>query len=561
MKANTIRLQSPQNTASYSPKRSGVHSALRTGATVAGGVGLAYGGLKLGRAAGEIRGVVARLAPALERTAGNAVAVSETVRSPLKALRQKLGFSVGRSKSGARKQSLEFAHGATVAADRYRKQIYEQEQDRATSNYTKSALAGAAAGALLRRGKLTRGSAAAAGGLVGVAAQAGIRSATAGTKDAFGDRSHGAKKAEKLPWKVGGLVAAGLAYRKLGGKVGFSSLGKRVREFAVAENMSAGAMDKVRKVLSSPKAKLAFLHGAALTGGIGIADAVTSGATAKPGDAVAATGEGLGRGLLYGGVLAAAEPALVGAGKKLLRRAFSARLRAIEFGGIQQGRTEQGRFIQPLSVESGLPAVHGQTIRAALNKGRDIQRAGARAGSLVKDASDALTGREKLDVRGRPRKREWEKSWFKNTMQTAAVGAGLLAHAHVMRTNPAYRASVAKLVRKSKGTANSLVPDLFPMSAKRREVRFDSAAEDAGWDVRDPRGKSARVFAPGSAVRQRREKYWHEKVDNIRRIAVGGALVATAVGAGAGYKIGRRTLTASRLVTKPSNIIPMVKAG
>ena len=99
------------------------------------------------------------------------------------------------------------------------------------------------------------------------------------------------------------------------------------------------------------------------------------------------------------------------------------------------------------------------------------------------------------------------------------------------------------------------------MAAKRRAVHFDAAAGDAGWDVRDPRGKSARVFAPGSVQRQRREKYWHEKVDNIRRIAVGSALVAAAAGAGAGYTIGRRIVKTTRAVAKPSNIIPMVKAG
>ena len=57
---------------------------------------------------------------------------------------------------------------------------------------------------------------------------------------------------------------------------------------------------------------------------------------------------------------------------------------------------------------------------------------------------------------------------------------------------------------------------------------FDAWAEANGWDVRDPRGKSARVFAPGSRPRVRREKEWHEKKDNrdlLWKIATGGAAI------------------------------------
>lgn len=60
-------------------------------------------------------------------------------------------------------------------------------------------------------------------------------------------------------------------------------------------------------------------------------------------------------------------------------------------------------------------------------------------------------------------------------------------------------------------------------------THFDRIAAEAGWDVRDPRGKSARVFAPGSRKRVRRQKKWHEEIDNerkLRNIGTGAALVA-----------------------------------
>jgi len=63
---------------------------------------------------------------------------------------------------------------------------------------------------------------------------------------------------------------------------------------------------------------------------------------------------------------------------------------------------------------------------------------------------------------------------------------------------------------------------------KIRPTQFEYAdALDKGWDLRDARGRSARVYAPGSRKRVRREKNWDEKTDNIRlvrNIAIAGAL-------------------------------------
>jgi hypothetical protein len=69
---------------------------------------------------------------------------------------------------------------------------------------------------------------------------------------------------------------------------------------------------------------------------------------------------------------------------------------------------------------------------------------------------------------------------------------------------------------------------------------FDEMAADAGWDVRDPRGRSARVFAPGSRQRYRRPKEWHERKENRDKLAAAAVLAAGVGGLALGTKLGRR---------------------
>lgn len=52
----------------------------------------------------------------------------------------------------------------------------------------------------------------------------------------------------------------------------------------------------------------------------------------------------------------------------------------------------------------------------------------------------------------------------------------------------------------------------------------------AGWDVRDARGRSARVFAPGAGQRDRRPKAWHEKVENERKLWGAASVAGTLTG-------------------------------
>ena len=81
-----------------------------------------------------------------------------------------------------------------------------------------------------------------------------------------------------------------------------------------------------------------------------------------------------------------------------------------------------------------------------------------------------------------------------------------------------------------------------------RAIMFDMQSEDRGWDLRDARGRSARVYAPGSRRRERRQKDWSEKTDNIR--AVRNAAIGAAVLGAAGTGVLGRKLYIARQETK-----------
>lgn len=67
--------------------------------------------------------------------------------------------------------------------------------------------------------------------------------------------------------------------------------------------------------------------------------------------------------------------------------------------------------------------------------------------------------------------------------------------------------------------------------------------------MRDPRGKSARVFAPGSRKRERRPKEWHEKAENERKLWKAGVVAAGLAGLAGGAAVARN------LPKAPANVI------
>ena len=61
-----------------------------------------------------------------------------------------------------------------------------------------------------------------------------------------------------------------------------------------------------------------------------------------------------------------------------------------------------------------------------------------------------------------------------------------------------------------------------------------------GWDLRDARGKSARVFAPGAKKRMRRPAEWHEKKDNQKKLIAGAGVAAALLAGGGGFMLGKQ---------------------
>ncbi|NDG71154.1 MAG: hypothetical protein EBY32_07585 [Proteobacteria bacterium] len=201
--------------------------------------------------------------------------------------------------------------------------------------------------------------------------------------------------------------------------------------------------------------------------------------------------------------------------------------------------------------------------REAKNKRVTVQR----GGRLSRDLVDELRGAPRQrDASGRIKKREWEKSWFHNKateIGMTAAGLGGLATVRYANNNPdtkigkAYTNTQASLRATKDGLSEiggNILKGITKVTAKRafsaklRKLReLDAIAEYEGWDIRDPRGRSARVFAPGSRRRERRPKEWHEKTENERKLWKAG--IAAGVLGGVGL-----TLVGQRLVSGKSLI-------
>ena len=226
-----------------------------------------------------------------------------------------------------------------------------------------------------------------------------------------------------------------------------------------------------------------------------------------------------------------------------------------------------------------------QLVNAMHNKARGIRVNVQRGAGLAGDTSAVLQGKEReRDASGRVKKREWEKAWFRNALTTAGLTATGLAGAAAWRygrMNPGtgfgkFVANTERGVRKTKddiksglgrimGAADEVTgPAKFIrklLSAKLKLREFDLFASAAGWDTRDPRGRSVRVYAPGSRPRNRREKYWHEKTENQRKLMIAAGVGAAAIGGLGGvaaYRLAKgKSLVPSFMLKKPQ---PQVQA-
>lgn len=284
---------------------------------------------------------------------------------------------------------------------------------------------------------------------------------------------------------------------------------------------------------------------------------------------------------------------------KLARAHLRARLREIQLGGDQQVVDETRRYTNPLLVAAGLRKgyrfvldpntgkplreyfrdtggrtrwrarveavapheVGAQGVRAAYRIAGKARKGVDRASGLVSDLGDVVSGRPRQrDAAGRLKKREWEKTWFKNTAKnTAIAGAVMGGTAWLGSKRPSAmkaRGIVGRGVREAIPRINKVFPDLVPgrmqqrwgFSAKaagsERAIRLESDEyyDPGQWEIRDARGRSARVFRPGSRRRERREKRWHERVGNQRLMAGLAVAVGTAAGAAGGYHVRGRQM-------------------
>ena len=368
-------------------------------------------------------------------------------------------------------------------------------------------------------------------------------------------------------------------------------------------------------------------------------------------------------------------------GGVLKKKVFSTAASSVyHFGGKEQLKdVSTNQYANPLKTAAGyqksyykkdtegrpivadVPVMHAQVVRAAVNKAGTIRKVVNRGGSLAKDSVAVLRGKPReVDASGRKKKREWEKSWFRKGVESAAIGGGLLIGARHIKKNPGGK--VDRGFRKGseyvKRKVNSVMPDTFDMSARfstpasrliefkggwgdkvihrvgydgqvhvrpekekggkavakrnagrytglvggaavgalrgrkgmgmkqgaliggvgglitgsvvdnfrknnqsRRVLNkefstpassvfhFDDTAYDAGWDVRDPRGRSARVFAPGAGKRERRDKRWYEKAENERKLWKG-AVAAAAVAGLAGGRAMRKGKALGKTASK-----------
>ena len=514
-----------------------------------------------------------------------------------------------------------------VARDRYTKQTWEHDKVGADSNYTKAALSGAAIGALVRK-KIPLGKAAAVGAGAGILAQAIVRHVTGRTKDQFGDRSHTAKRVDQAVPLAGEVGAAVIGYRKLS-KL---KLPKMPVHFSAIETGSA--LEKLNAKLGTVDWGRVGRSAAVGAGALGAAGALSGAAVPNKGESrvrsatEGAVGDGIFGGALYGISEPLLKKSLLKQGEALLSArngrviSFNLRTREVLFriplrgdGGGQvplhhsehEARTTSGTF-EPYeqSYYKGNKDRTGKTVgwghagfvKAQLRQAVKIQRVTRRGAAIGSDLMGAARGEAKVDARGRPLKREWQKAWAKNAAGAAVAVAGIAVAKHTLKRNPAMRADLGRawaglkgeavtprnpVLKKVVGVRNaamdkvsdltsgragkkvgsawrkatdwdkhfeSTAPALVSLSAKLNLIGFDLQTDIAGWDLRDARGRSARVYAPGARARDRREKKWHERTDNIRRIAVASAVGAGAMGLAGGVMIGRSNPKIIRSVVK-----------
>lgn len=459
-----------------------------------------------------------------------------------------IGWAVERERRARRERSLKPIQFDTripgrtaVAGDRYRKRIHETDQDRAESSYLRTALTGAALSALIRKKTgLTIGNALATGGAAGLVTQAATRIATSRTKDQFGDRSYAAKRIDRAPSQLGTAAVIGVSghrilkeirkIRKAGRVVGFHAHGAILefdrsskwdpnregfnvrrrgedlsrwsgRAIGVIKDIKGAKGVDARGRKKTPEWQKPWVRNAAT---VAILGATVAGVRSARGFVHGAAARDIARGEAPGGLAKLSEVIKSGT----LRRAAENKI-----PGVRQVSNFLGKAKREVEVAASDPLgkLATKIERAAHEGPRPIHVA---PGVTKQSPTGAIThipaGSEAAEQAERRRQQQVRKK-------------------------------LGKIIR---GESTDL-------SSKISLIAFAERIND--WDIRDPRGRSARVYAPGSQRRYRRPKRFYERKDNqrvIHQAELGGALIAGTLLAGANRRPIQTTQTVTEVARK-----------
>jgi hypothetical protein len=410
------------------------------------------------------------------------------------------------------------SNNKNVTKDKYGKLIKTNEANRRDSNYGRSALTGGALGAVLRaKMKIVKpGRAALIGAGSGIAVEAATRIANRNNRDQFGEKTIGAKRIEAAPWQGGAAAAAVMGARKLYKES--PVVQRTVRKYFSAIEFDQQDDDERRA--SYQKAASRYIYGKPravypkaekfkryLGRGSRLIESAKSHVSGKPN--LDARGRektpewkkpwvigGLATTAIAGGVLAHHGV------KKIIREApHNSNLGQLRESFLQGHPTDAMRKTFP-----------------ATSKVADfITGVKSDIGKLMNKAAAPMT-----KVIGEAAGKPGEVPTSKETLKRHKQAATEKENKDIAETLH-QKGQIISGPRKGKG--------LFP------EDTHKFAVHNPDWDVRDQRGNSARVYAPGHQIRERRPKEWYER-QGVQRTALAIAGIGAPVGAYVAHRKG-----------------------
>lgn len=392
-----------------------------------------------------------------------------------------------------------------VTTDRYIKNIYETDQDRAERNYARTAISGGLIGSLLRNKKTTPlGKAAAIGAGAGLAVQAATRIGTSKSRDQFGDRTYGAKRIDRVPSMIGAATVGGILANRVRKRI------KKVRDITHFDDEFDR---KLKRIARNPEARGEEIYRNVNRARRIVRDINNPGRVDSRGRPTVPEWQKPWVKKAVGiGALAISVRKGVGAIRSL--RATAAAQKAVSGSahGIA-GVLDAGEsfFKKP---GPGVRSPVEKFMRAHREISRPLLRIRNEVKGIKRDTGDLINNKTE-DVF-----RRWSGKGTPAAQQAVAA---------VKR-----KGEIESVKEKLKVVRDNPAPTTEPGKKRKPGMPLTQFAEVIpDWDLRDARGRSARVYAPGSQRRIRRSKTPFERIDTERKVrdAVAvGTLVTGAVG-------------------------------